>query len=70
MEFLHTRIHRAQVHALPTVLVVACPRCRTTYAAGLEPSVPLGPLRLGESMARTQLDRECPDHAHRFAVGA
>ena len=81
MQFPHARLHRARLrelvtgHAIPAELVaapllIACPRCGDEFFADLGPdeSEP----RFYESdewEAVVRLDRECPDHAHRFAVG-
>ena len=77
MTFLHARIHALELRALddqgvslddPKLLVVRCPRCRDPYFAQV--LAQLGP-RDRESLkyrATTRLNRECPDHAHRFEV--
>ena len=77
MKFLHARIHALESQALDdqTVsldglesVVVRCPRCRDPYVAQVPTQ--LGP-RDRESLtyrATTRLNRECPDHAHRFEV--
>ena len=85
MEFLHTRVNHAQVRALLAALValaatdrprsdstvlVCCPRCGDEYFA--VSGAPVGPAEADgvRYLAAVRLRVECPDHAHRFTLGA
>lgn len=71
MQLLHARVHRTRLRELiaavpvfgdqsPEPLMIACPACGDEFFADLEA------LEWG---ALVRLEGECPDHAHRFAVG-
>ena len=72
MEFLHARIHPPSewlLRAQRPLMLVRCPRCRDPYVA--EPPADAEPWERSEweYQAKARLLIECPDHAHRFAVG-
>ena len=78
--FLHARLHGNRLQDLacreslggdPLVplVVVFCPRCAIDYFADIAPDDDPTGLKLETWAAVRRLDRECPDHAHRFVVG-
>jgi hypothetical protein len=79
MQWVHARIHRAELRALiaaspifgeqpPEPVLIACPRCGDEYVADLGPYDEPETLEGDEWAALVRLDEECPDHAHRFSV--
>lgn len=81
MQVLHARIHRARLRELiaavpvfgdrpPEPVILSCPTCGDEFFADLAPYEEPFDLEELEWEALTWLDRECPDHAHRFEVGA
>jgi hypothetical protein len=77
---LHVSPYRAEYRALiaaeglaldvaPEVVEITCPRCGSVYVADLAPDEEPWDLEAREWQALVQLDGECPDHPHQFAVG-
>ena len=82
-QFLHSGVHRAFLRDLtrqfpvagevsPELFVVQCPQCRTDYFANplreVPPLAQLAARRTIRAAARMRLERECPDHTHRFDI--
>ena len=66
-------LHRDRIRLLwqnePLKLVlVICPKCGDEFFADLESSGDPSELDDESCEALTRLERECPDHAHRFVV--
>jgi hypothetical protein len=76
--FFHRGVYAGPLDAAPrdvTLLDVHCPNCGARYAATLDyitaPAPPTGPeTEVALIAAAALLAGECPDHPHRFAVGA
>ena len=79
--FLLARLHHARLRELvagygipaelvPEPRIIQCPRCGDEFFADIDPAgdEPRW-LEEDEWEALVRLDGECPDHAHRFAVG-
>ena len=76
-EFLHSGVHLEELRALighePSwswyehVRLVTCPACGAGYFCEASDAVVEG--EAIESEAAARLAQQCPDHAHRFAVG-
>lgn len=54
----------------PEPVMIACPRCGDDYFADLAPYEEPATLEEDEWAALVRLEVECPDHAHRFTIGA
>ena len=80
MQFLHAQLHLYRLRELitsvpvfgdrpPEPLLIACPKCGDQFFGDLEPYEEPWDLEALEWAALVRLEGECPDHAHRFAVG-
>ena len=83
--FLHARLHWERLRELLaaqdrfsddllTLVLVLCPTCGHEFFADIRPTQTLWKsallwLESDKRSARFLLECECPDHAHRFAVG-
>ena len=72
MEFLHARVHAPTLWLgsgqRPRFSAVRCPRCQAPYIAQQPADLEPWDREVYEYRAIWRLNRECPDHAHRFAV--
>lgn len=54
---------------LPFPVAIVCPRCAMGYFAELTELPSDVNVSAAERQVTTRLNGECPDHAHRFALG-
>jgi hypothetical protein len=78
--FFHVGVYSAALGATNgdvALLEARCPRCAAAYVTVIDPPEPDAAEGMGTELkvesavaaAEALLERECPDHPHRFAVG-